>query len=149
MNEIGFKQMEYCSVFYNRVFEWQTHFYKAQIKAAQKMEALSKHAISNSNNTITLEDIYFGYQAFHQRELSALFKSRQYQQTTQELKSILPEVVKLQKEYIENLYFSLPIKMILHFQYPYFVTNKKIKLSSTDQSNTIEVAPQEKKRRRE
>jgi hypothetical protein len=158
MNQIGFKQMEYLSVFYSKAFEYQTHFYKAKLKAGERVGELCKEALTNGHATLTMQDLYMAFHAFHQKELLALYQTHRYKATSQELSALLPVVTKINRDHLENLMFPLPMKMILHLRYPYYRPLKKEnalvpdifpELNSVNNESAMMSLPPEKKKRKE
>lgn len=157
MNQIAFKHIEYLSVFYSKAFEWQTHFHKAQLKAGERVGELLHEAKSNGT-TLNWHEVYHGYHGFHQKELLALYQSHPYKQTSQELNTVLPVVKQLHKDHLENFMFPLPIKMLLHFKYPYYSPTKKenalrsepkVKVNPVGTEDSIMTQISEKKKRKE
>lgn len=124
-SQMGFKHMEYLSAFHNRAFSWQAQFYKAPLKAAESVEELCIEGSSKGNYTLTVQDLYFGFQAFQQKELIALYQSYPYKQASQELNKALQVMMKSQMDCIEHFLLPLPLKMILHLHYPYYSPAKK------------------------
>lgn len=156
INQIGFKHLEYLTVFYSKAFEWQTHFYKVQLKAGEKVGELMQEAKSNGT-TLNWHEVYHGYHGFHQKELVALYQSHPYKQTAHELNTVLPVVTRLYKDHLENLMFPLPMKMLLHFKYPFYTPAKKENALSSEpkvQMNPVKTedltktqVPEKKKRK--
>lgn len=158
MNQIGFKQLECLSVFYSKAFEWQTHLYKAKLKAGERVGELCKEALTNGHATLTMQDLYLAYHAFHQKELLALYQTHRYKATSQELSALLPVVTKVNRDQLENLLFPLPIKMVLHLRYPYYRPSKEEnasgpgifpELNSLNNESVKMSLPPEKKKRKE
>lgn len=141
INQIGFKHLEHLSVFYSKAFEWQTHFYKTQLKAGERLGELM-HEAKSKGTALNWHEVYHGYHGFHQKELLALYQSHPYKQTSQELKEVLPVVKQLHKVHLENLMFPLPIKMLLYFKQPYFIST--INENSLSSEPKIKVNPVKK-----